>query len=713
VSSTTRYFAPCAKGLEYLLRDELLALGAAEAKEALAGVHFGGSDTFGYRACLWSRLASRVLLPLAEFEAETSDALYEGVGGIAWADHLDPAGTLAIDAHGSTRGLGNTQFAAVRVKDAIVDYCRTRFGVRPNVERERPDLRLNLMLRHGRATLSVDLAGSALFMRGYRFGSGEAPLKENLAVAMLLRAQWPQVQREGGPLLDPMCGSGTLLIEGAWMAADVAPGLQREFWGFSGWRGFAPGAWQALREEAQQRAAAGLKALAPVFFGSDTNAAILGAAKSNAQAAGVAGFIQLKHRGVAALEPPPRAAPGLVITNPPYGERMGESEELLPLYRDFGAALKRGFVGWRAALITNDSELGLATGLRAERRYVLYNGALECQLLCFDRIPEARSAAAESGPRPLSPGAEGFRNRLLKNLRKLKSWRAREGVSCFRAYDADLPDYAAAIDVYETSLHIQEYAAPPEIPEPLARKRLRELVRVAGEVLAVPPERIALKTRRPQTRSERYQRVAERGELIEVSEGSLKFLVNLFDYLDTGLFLDHRPMRARIRELARGKRFLNLFSYTGAATVYAAAGGAAGTTSVDLSATYLDWAGRNLALNGLEADRHRLVQADVLEWLQHERGRYDLIFVDPPTFSNSKRADDFEVQRDHVELLALCAQRLASGGLILFSNNLRRFKFDHDLFAKLNARDITRATIPPDFARDMRIHHAFELRPPT
>ena len=259
----------------------------------------------------------------------------------------------------------------------------------------------------------------------------------------------------------------------------------------------------------------------------------------------------------------------------------------------------------------------------------------------------------------------------------------------------------------------KQYAPPKELPDQVARDRLRELVRAASEALEVPRERIALKQRRPQTRTERYGRVAERGEFLEVGEGGLRFEVNLFDYLDTGLFLDHRPMRARIRAEARGKSFLNLFCYTGTATVYAAAGGATSSTSVDLSATYLEWAQRNLALNGAGDARHRLVQADVVEWLRRERGRYDLIFVDPPTFSNSKRAEDFDVQRDHVELLALAAERLAPGGLLLFSCNLRRFKIEPQLSAKLNVRDISRASIPPDFTRDQRIHHAYEMRPAT
>lgn len=710
---SVRYFAPCPKGLEYLLVDELLALGAGEAREALAGVHFAGDATLGYRACLWSRLASRVLLPLAEFEAGDTDALYEGAGSVDWSEHLEPEGTLAVDAHGRTAGIVHAQFAAQRVKDAIVDQFRARTGTRPSVELRRPSARLNLSLRQGRATLSLDLAGEALLRRGYRRGEGEAPIKENLAAAMLLRGQWPQVHAAGGALVDPMCGAGTLLVEAALMAADIAPGLGRDWFGFLGWRGFDAPTWEVLLEEARARAQAGLARLQPVFFGSDTNAALLGAAKQNAQAAGVSGFVRLSHVPVARLEAPAGFASGLVIANPPYGERLGEVEALRATYAELGATLKRAFGGWRAAIITSEPELGRAVGLRPQRRYQLYNGALECVLLCFDTITTGVLVPHEQ--RPLSAGAEALRNRLSKNLRHLRPRLKREGIMCYRAFDADLPEYAAAVDVYGNWLHVQEYAPPSEIPEARAQRHLDELVRVVAEVFDAPRERIAIKTRRPQAAGEKYTRVAQRGEFLEVLEGGLRFLVNLFDYLDTGLFLDHRPTRARLRELARGGRFLNLFCYTATATVYAAAGGARSTTSVDLSATYLEWSGENLALNGFEGEAHALVQADVLAWLEQDQGSYDLIFCDPPTFSNSKRADDFEVQRDHVRLLLACAARLAPGGLIVFSNNFRRFKLDTDALvaAGLQVRDVTRASIPFDFARDQRIHHCYELRHAT
>ncbi len=719
-------FATCPKGLEYLLRDELRDLGAEDAREALAGVHFGGTLEIAYRACLWSRLASRVLLQLAEFESQDADALYAGLQRIDWSQHLAADGSFAIDAVGSTSALRHTQFVALRSKDAIVDQFRERDGTRPDVQVERPSIRLNVRLHRERATVSLDLSGTPLHRRGWRQGQGDAPLKENLACAMLLRAGWPAIHAAGGSLVDPMCGAGTLLIEGAWMAAGVAPGLQRDYFGFLGWRQHDAPMWDALRAQARVRADEGLRALQPAFFGSDHDAQVLIEARRNAQAAGVAGFVQLARHSAEHLQRPAGAGlPGLVICNPPYGERLGERNALAVMYRAFGDRLRAHFEGWRAAVIVAGEELGHALGLRADKRYVLYNGALECKLLIFELTPAAEPR--EHVEKALSEGAQAVANRIRKNHQHLRKRLQREGISCYRIYDADIPEYAAAIDVFtavgrddaaaghdqdfpQTWLHVQEYAPPKDIPEQVARDRLRDLVRAAAAALEVPRERIALKTRYRAKGGSKYGRMEHRGEFLRVEEGGLALRVNLFDYLDIGLFLDHRPVRALIREQARDARFLNLFCYTASASVHAAAGGARSTTSVDLSATYLDWAARNFTLNGFGGARHQIVQADVLAWLRHDRGEYDLIFVDPPTFSNSKRADDFDVQRYHAALLALCGERLAPKGLLLFSNNLRRFTLDPALHHSFDVRDITAATIPFDFARNARIHHCYELR---
>jgi 23S rRNA (guanine2445-N2)-methyltransferase / 23S rRNA (guanine2069-N7)-methyltransferase len=707
--------------MEYLLRDELAALGA-RAREVLAGVHFEGELKHAYLACLWSRLASRVLLPLAEFDAPDPDALYAGAMAVDWSRHFAPDATLAIDASVSQSAITHSHYATLRVKDAIVDQCREHFGMRPDIAIERPAIRLNLRLHKDRATLSLDLSGEPLHRRGWRRDQGEAPLKENLAAAMLLRARWPEIYSQGGALLDPMCGSGTLLIEGALMAADVAAGLQRQHFGFLAWRGHEEALWQSLCDEAAARAQEGLRNLRACFFGSDAAPLMIEVAKKNAQSAGVAGFVQLQRHDVAHMQRPSGYETGLVITNPPYGERMGERDEVPMLYRTLGTRLREDFSGWRAAVLVaqpgdEGAEPARALGLRADKRYVLFNGAIACDLLIAGIV--AREAI-EATRKPLSPGGEMVRNRILKNARNLKKYLAREDVSCYRIYDADLPEYAAAIDVYRGRqanarearawLHVQEYAAPATVDANAARTRLRDLLRAASEALDVPRERIALKVRRRGKGGSKYGKLDARAEALIVEEGGLRFEVNLTDYLDTGLFLDHRGVRAKLRGLARGRRFLNLFAYTGTASVYAAAGGASETTSVDLSATYLDWASRNLDLNGFGGGRHQLVQADALTFLRAGRDRYDLIYVDPPTFSNSRRAEDFDVQRDHAALLLACAERLDPGGAIVFSNNARRFRLDASLGEHFAVDDLTRASIPPDFARRPDIHGCWLLQ---
>ena len=720
-AAVTTFFASCPKGMEYLLRDELAALGAT-AREVLAGVQFQGELKHAYLACLHSRLASRVLLPLAEFEAPDPDALYAGAKAVDWSQHFAPDTTLAIDASVSQSTLTHSRYAMLRVKDAIVDQCRERFDVRPDVEIERPAIRLNLRLHKNRATLSLDLSGEPLHRRGWRRDQGEAPLKENLAAAMLLRARWPEIYAQGGALLDPMCGSGTLLIEGALMAAGVAAGLQREYFGFPGWRGHDAALWQSLFEEAQARAQEGLRGLRACFFGSDGAPLMIEVAKKNAQSAGVAGFVQLQRHDVAHMQRPHGFDAGLLVTNPPYGERMGERVELPALYGTLGNRLREDFSGWRAAVLVAQPQDGEpmpahALGLRPDKRYVLYNGAIPCELLICEIV--AREAM-EATRKPLSPGGEMVRNRIVKNARNLKKYLARENITCYRVYDADLPEYAAAIDVYHGHpangrgehawLHVQEYAAPATVDENAARTRLRDLLRAASEAMEVPRERIALKVRRRGKGGSKYGKLDARNDALIVEEGGLRFEVNLTDYLDTGLFLDHRIVRAKLRELASGKRCLNLFAYTGTASVYAAAGGAIETVSVDLSATYLEWASRNLDLNGFGGARHTLAQADALAFLDADRSRYGLIYVDPPTFSNSKRAQDFDVQRDHAALLLACAEHLEPDGTIVFSNNARRFRLDDSLSERLVMNDTTRASIPLDFARRPDVHGCWLLK---
>ncbi len=725
-------------GMAGLLLDELEGMGLEGLSPDRAGVGFRGTLEQAYRVCLWSRLASRVLLCLARFPAPDADALYAGVQGIRWSEHLGPDNTMAVHATGRNAALRHTGFAARRVKDAVVDQLRQELGRRPSVDLRSPDLSLHLHLSGTWAELSLDLAGTALSRRGYRPRGVPAPLKENLAAALLLLAGWPEMVSERGGLVDPMCGSGTLPIEAAWMALDRAPGLDRARFGFHGWRSHDAAVWESLLAEAKERLHAargrleadGGRSLRVVGYDADRGA--IRAASEAVRAAGLEGLVHLERRELSSVEPP-RVSHGLLVTNPPYGERLGEVGELRLLYRGLGGLLSSRFAGWRAAVLTGSEQLAGSMGLSPARRDVLYNGGLRCELLCFDLSPGpaeggCRGSATAAGEEvtqsrdsegspvsaPLGPGAEGFAGRLRKRARHLSRWARRAGVHCYRLYDADLPDYAAAIDRYEWFVHVQEYAPPKTVDPARSAQRLADMMALVPQVLDVSPGRVFLKVRQRQRGRAQYVRLGSGGDFYPVREGGHRFLVNFTDYLDTGLFLDHRLVRRLVGELARGRRFLNLFGYTGTASVYAAKGGARSTTTVDLSNTYLGWTRRNFAQNGLDERRHELVRADCMTWLRGQRRRFDLILLDPPTFSNSKGLDrPFDVQRDHVDLIRLAVGCLAPDGVLVFSNNFRKFKLDREKLADLQVRDVTARTIDEDFRRSRNVHRCYLIERPT
>ncbi|WP_437269683.1 bifunctional 23S rRNA (guanine(2069)-N(7))-methyltransferase RlmK/23S rRNA (guanine(2445)-N(2))-methyltransferase RlmL [Stutzerimonas balearica] len=711
----------CPKGLESLLREEAQGLGLEETREQTAAVRGLGDLAVAYRLCLWSRLANRVLLVLARFPVSDAQALYDGVKAVDWSDHLAADGTLAVEFSGRGAGIDNTHFGALKVKDAIVDRLRRPDGTRPGIDKLNPDVRVHLRLDKGQAVLSLDLSGHSLHQRGYRLQQGAAPLKENLAAAILMRAGWPRIAAEGGALTDPMCGVGTFLVEGALMAADIAPNLRRERWGFSAWLGHVPAIWTRLLDEARARAAAGL-ARPPLWIrGYEADPRLIQPARNNIERAGLAEWVKIYQGEVATFAPrPDQSQKGLVICNPPYGERLGDEASLLYLYQSLGERLRQCCEGWEAGIFTATPELGKRMGIRSYKQYALWNGALPCKLLLMHvqpdqfvvaQQPAARAASGEGTEQVrLSEGGQMFANRLQKNLKQLGKWARREGIECYRLYDADMPEYALAVDLYRDWVHVQEYAPPRSIDPQKAQERLLDALAAIPQALQLPRERVVVKRRERQSGTRQYERQASQGQFLEVAEGGVKLLVNLTDYLDTGLFLDHRPLRLQIQREAAGKRFLNLFCYTATATVHAAKGGARSTTSVDLSKTYLDWARRNLALNGF-SERQRLAQGDVMAWLAEDRGEYDLIFIDPPTFSNSKRMEGvFDVQRDHVALLDLAMARLARGGTLYFSNNFRKFVLDEGLAVRYRVEEISAGTIDEDFRRNPRIHRAWKFQ---
>ena len=412
---TDRYVAIAARGIEPVTASELRNLGATDVTEVIGGVQFTGNQSVLYRACLELRSASRVVKPLKEFAAANPEMLYSQVRRIPWEIYLDQHKTLAVYAtiqgtggrskevggqpvksgpakrnergpqrgtrsggsHPEAKGQGinHSQYAALKIKDAIVDRLRQELGARPNVDTINPDLRIHAFFAVGRCTLSIDAIGASLHERGYRKSSTEAPLKETLAAAIVDLSGW----NGSVPLYDPMCGSGTLLIEAARKALQIAPNLNRERFACQRWPDHDRLVWNETVAAAKARR---INTLVAPIFGSDQDPAAIRAAKSNAEAAGVAEFIQFEQRRIEDSVPPTQA-PGLILTNPPYGERLGKDDKLEQFYEKIGAVWKERFPGWTACFFAGNLGLTRSLGLEATARYKLYNGPLDCRLLKF------------------------------------------------------------------------------------------------------------------------------------------------------------------------------------------------------------------------------------------------------------------------------------------------------------------------------------------
>jgi 23S rRNA (guanine2445-N2)-methyltransferase / 23S rRNA (guanine2069-N7)-methyltransferase len=620
-----------------------------------------------------------------------------------------------------------------------------------------------VQLRNGRITISLNIAGDSLHKRGYRLMPGQAPLKENLAAALLIRAGWPARAAKGENLLDPMCGSGTLLIEGLLMAADIAPGLNRQVQGFENLKLHDRGVWKTIVDEARQRRSDGLAAMESNFFGYENNPLQVEATLSNFSRAGLGDDvldekiqIQSKPFQELWLREKTIKEGGLIICNPPYGERLDELPQLAPLYNELNEVTRATLPDWGMAMITGNIDLARSIRRPMHKKYSFYNGAIPCTLLVFNACDERSMTVLTTAIR--GP-VEAFANRLKKNLKPLRKWAKREDINCYRIYDADLPEYSVAIDMYNDCLHVQEYVAPKTIEPAKAERRILDILAVLPEVTGIAKEKIVLKRRERQSGKKQYQRNSDfqqeaESNRMEVIEGNAKIWVNLKDYLDTGLFLDHRPTRMNIAAIAKGQRFLNLFCYTATASLHAAVAGAKTTTSVDLSKTYLNWAEDNFRLNGFlknatqgnqgkvaampsssgstrgvtnpwgagigqeqkKDEKHQFIEADCREWLktiqkQTEDEKYDLIFMDPPTFSNSKKMEGIlDIQRDHVELIEMAMARLTKHGLLIFSNNLRKFDMDEGALKQFVIDNTGSKTVPNDYSRRANIHHCFEIR---
>lgn len=688
------------RGLDELVKQEIETLcPGVEVKLSPGALQFEGTLEQAYTLCLWSRLANRVVWVLNSGKADSEEALYQTASDIDWQMHMDPRDTLSVNFTGTNRAIRNTQFGAVKIKDAIVDHFLESGSQRPNVERRMPDFPVYAKCHRDNVIIGLDLSGTSLHQRAYRQDAGEAPLKEHIACAMLIRSGW--TQETDKPLVDLMCGSGTIAIEAAYIARNIAPGIKRDYWGFNRWLGHNATMWNSLIEQAlagQSEASCSINA-------SDVSRKLIAVARKNADVAGVFNDIQF-HVQDATKASPPEKTPGYVVTNPPYGERLGELTDLIPLFSHWGKRFKEAWKDWHVSLLSSNRDLLRVMKLRAAKDYAMNNGKLECRFVNY--VMDSDNCQQFSG----DAEDHEFANRLRKNLKKRKSWLKTQDTNCYRLYDADLPDYNVAIDCYGDWLVVQEYAPPKTVSEDKARRRLQDVLLHLPAVTGVSPQKIALKVRSQQKGQKQYEKMSEKGNTLEVWENGARFIVNPTDYLDTGLFLDHRDTRQIVKSRSKGKDVLNLFSYTGSVSVFAAMGDARSVTTVDMSKTYLEWAKQNFALNGLKG-ANAFIQADCTTWLDQHDGKYGLIFIDPPSFSNSKRMQStWDVQRDHVAMLKSAVKCLAPGGTIIFSNNRKGFKLDKNAVEALGLQiqDITHDTIPEDFKKASPIHKCWILQ---
>jgi 23S rRNA (guanine2445-N2)-methyltransferase / 23S rRNA (guanine2069-N7)-methyltransferase len=729
-----QFFATCASSLEYLLVDELKELGASNVKEGLSMVNFEADWPIVYDILMWTRVASRVLYPIARFEAKDEQTLYDQVSIIDWSQHIASNASFVVNAQTFRSELTHSKFISQRIKDAIVDHFTDMGEQRPDVEFDRPDVSIQCRIRQNQVILSIDLAGVGLHHRGYRLQGGAAPIKENLASALLIRAGWLRLCNDSSvpelSLYDPMCGSGTFLIEAAMMALDIAPGIYRDYLGIFGWSQFNPELWQKTIIAAQQKREKSTNRHRLQIIGSDMNPKAVNSAQSNLALAKLEDVVKIHIAAIDQVEQfnvnqIGKPSEGLVIVNPPYSERLGEFDQVKQLYAELGNLLKQNFDGWKASVLSPDKSFGHSLGIRAKKIYKFNNASIPCELLNFELKPENYLNRQQSDrvdknfKEKLTEHAIQLCNRIEKNGTKLKKYLNKNNISCYRIYDADLPEYNAAIDVYENQLHIQEYKAPKSVDQKLALRRIKEIERVAAGVFQLPLTSVFVKQRRQQKGDWQYgtNNSATDGQSQDIkyqtiTENGRKFLVNMADYLDTGLFLDHRKTRQLIGEICQQKTLLNLFCYTASASVYAVTAGAESTTNVDMSNTYLKWAKDNFKQNNINLDKHHFVRRDIIEWLEEAiylPDRYDVIFLDPPTFSNSKKmTEHFDIQRDHCGLIEKCTALLAQKGVLIFSNNFRQFDMQFLASEEYLVKEITKQTTSQDFSRK-NLHRCWRI----
>ncbi|WP_343154054.1 bifunctional 23S rRNA (guanine(2069)-N(7))-methyltransferase RlmK/23S rRNA (guanine(2445)-N(2))-methyltransferase RlmL [Buchnera aphidicola (Aphis aurantii)] len=675
-------------GCEKLLENELIFLGAKNIHITKGGVYYEAENLLLYKSLMWSRVASRIFICIKKFIIQSTSDLYINTYKINWNKILFLDKTFFIKFKGNNNIIRNSSFGALTIKDAIVNQFYEKYSKRPNINLAKPDIRIQAILINNTINLMLDLSGSSLNERGYiKSNNNISPLKENLSAAIVLSSSW----KKNIPLIDPFCGSGTLLIEAAMIYSDRAPGLKRKQWGFQSWKGYNKCLWNLVLNEANKKFDISIQECKKnLFIGCDYRNKIIEEAKENAFNANVLDIIQFKISDLNNLKNLCKLHKvGTLLSNLSCEERCNTESTLVGVYIQMGYIFKQYFKNWKISIFTSSEFLSKFLQINEYKKLFFQNGSLNCFLKKYEISSEE-----------CKNNDEEYQNRLKKNIQKLKKWNDFHKIECFRVYDRDIPNYNIVVDVYKKWLVIQEYQAPKTINAYHSYERLCNAIYSTKRILSIPINNIVFKIRKKQKYQFQYQKLFNSNKFFMIKEYNVKLLINLIDYLDTGLFLEHRLVRNLIKTMSYNKDFLNLFSYTGSASVYAGLGGAKTTTTIDISNTYIQWSIKNMAINNLKGKQHYFIQSNCLEWIRSNYQTFDLIFLNPPTFSNSKKMKKvFELKKDYLNLLSSLKKNLRRNGYIIFSSSTNNFKINFNEIKKIQlyVKDITNLVQSKDF----------------
>ena len=655
-----RYINTCAAGLEPLVVSEIEGWGGEITDQRRGSIDWTGTLEHGYRACLWSRFSSRIVAVLDTFDIADGDDLYGGALGIDWGDHLSVDASFAVDCVLSGDGpITNSMFGALRVKDGIVDQFREASGQRPSVRTSNPDVQVYVHIGGTSVLVGLDLSGVPLHRRGYRLASGPAPLKESLAAAIVRMSGWDGES----VLLDPMCGSGTLLIEAALMVGDSAPGLGRSYYGMLGWNGHRADIWDALVDEAIEREDAAQEKEWPPLVGYDGDEAAVEAARKNIERAGLRDRISVGCREVSMLKND-FSEPGYLISNPPYGERLSDKQSVNYLYRFLGERFQNDFQGWRVTMFTAAPDFADQFRIDSTQRVKIFNGPLPCRLISGK--PKVIPVSPENSHRQLRPGEcapdNELANRIAKNFKQITTQITKHNLECYRLYDRDLPQYNVSIDLLGSSVLISEHPASSKVDKKAAAERFSHTTSSVRSLFGISRDQVIV------SRSVSGDRRKAKAQGVEVREGGYTLLVDVPHAPAGGFAVDQVLVRRYISDTIYRLRFLSLFDSSGFATVAAVFGGAAMTTTIGGSVTDNAAINMNFNRNGMAPEKNRIVRKPPVPWLRENRQLYDLVYLNPRQKIYSRgKSTEIDLAKDLPVMIELAVQSLAPGGSVLYS----------------------------------------------